>query len=103
MAHTKAAAARVINSISKMRPKGSSMSLESLEFWKNAFEIAGVFLLLLTFVAGAGVLWFGRQVNEIQAGQLRQFDKGLTDAKTELGKQQERAAKDDERASIIES
>lgn len=65
------------------------MSLGSLEFWKNAFEISGVILLLLTFFAGAGVLWFSRRVNEIQAEQLRQFDKGLTDAKTELGKQQD--------------
>lgn len=68
------------------------MSVESLEFWKNIFEIAGVVLLLLTFVAGAGVLWFSRKLNAVQAEQLRQFDKGLTDAKLELGKQLERAA-----------
>jgi hypothetical protein len=68
------------------------VSLESLESWKNGFEIAGVVLLLLTFFAGAGALLFSRKVNEVQAERLRQFDKGLTDAKTELGKQQERAA-----------
>lgn len=68
------------------------MSVESLEFWKNLFEITGVVLLLLTFIAGAGVLWFSRKLNDRQAAQLRQFDKDLTDAKTKLGEQQERAA-----------
>jgi hypothetical protein len=68
------------------------MSAESLEFWKNLFEIAGVVLLLLTFIAGASVLWFSRKLNDRQAAQLRQFDKDLTDAKTKLGEQQERAA-----------
>jgi hypothetical protein len=67
------------------------MSVESLEFWKNAFEIAGVVLLLLTFIAGAGVLGFSRKLNLVQADKVRQFDKGLTDAKIDLGKQQERA------------
>jgi hypothetical protein len=75
-----------------MRPKGSPVSPESLEWWKNAFEFIGVVLLLLTFIAGAGALWFSRRLNAVQAEQLRQFDKGLTEAKTELGKQQERAA-----------
>jgi hypothetical protein len=68
------------------------MSVESLEFWKNLFEIVGVVLLLLTFIAGAGVLWFSRKLNAVQAEQLKQFDKGLTDTKLELGRQQERAA-----------
>ena len=67
------------------------MSVDSLEFWKNLFEISGVILLLLTFIAGAGVLWFSRKLNAVQAGQLRQFDSDLTDAKAELVKQQERA------------
>jgi hypothetical protein len=49
-----------------MRPKGSSMSPESLEWWKNAFEITGVILLLLTFIAGAGVLWFSKKLNAFQ-------------------------------------
>jgi hypothetical protein len=68
------------------------MSVETLELWKNLFEIVGVVLLLLTFVAGAGVLWFSRKLNDRQAAQLRNFDKDLTDAKTKLGEQQERAA-----------
>ncbi|MDQ6760478.1 MAG: hypothetical protein M3Z32_11545, partial [Acidobacteriota bacterium] len=74
------------------------MSLEALESWKTSFEIAGVVLLLLTFIAGSGVLWFSRRVNAAQAAQLRQFDKGLTDAKTDLAIQQERAAIADARA-----
>lgn len=68
------------------------MSVESLEFWKNVFEITGVVLLLLTFFAGAGALWFSKKLNAAQAEQLRQFNKGLTDTSLELGKQQERAA-----------
>jgi hypothetical protein len=87
----------------KMRPRGLPMPVESLEFWKNLFEISGVVLLLLTFVAGAGVLWFSRRLNAIQAEQLRQFDKGLTDAKLELGRQQERAANADARVAGLEA
>lgn len=64
------------------------MSLESLEFWKNLFEVSGVVLLLLTFIAGAGVVGFSRKLNDRQGAQLRQFDKDLTDAKTKLGGQQ---------------
>ena len=65
----------------------------SLEEWKSIFEISGVILLFLTFLSGAGVLFTSTRINARQAEQLRQFEKGLTDAKTELGKQQERAAK----------
>jgi len=65
----------------------------SLEGWKAAFEIVGVILLGLTFLAGAGVLITSNRVNARQAERLRQFDQDLTGAKTELGKQQERAAK----------
>lgn len=68
------------------------MSLESLEWWKNGFEISGVILLLLTFIAGAGALWFGRQVNKAQTERLRQFDKGLTDAKERVAKAELRTA-----------
>ncbi len=74
------------------RVRGSFVSVESLEWWKNVFEISGVVLLLLTFIAGAGLFLFSRRLNAIQAEQLRQFDIDLTNAKTELGKQQERAA-----------
>ena len=78
------------------------MSVESLEFWKNLFEITGVVLLLLTFIAGAGVVGFSRKLNAVQAEQLLQFDKGLTDAKLELGKQQERASNADARVAGLE-
>ena len=66
----------------------------SLEYWKTAFEITGVILLGLTFLSGAGVLITSNRLNARQAERLRQFDKDLTEAKTELGKQQERAAKE---------
>lgn len=78
------------------------MSVESLEFWKGLFEIAGVVLLLLTFIFGAGALWFSRKLNAVQSEKLRQFDKGLTDAKLELGRQQERAASADARVAGLE-
>ena len=78
------------------------MSVESLEFWKDLFEISGVVLLLLTFIAGAGVLLFSRKLNSRQAAQLRQFDKDLTDAKTKLGEQQERAAAAEKALKVVD-
>jgi len=51
-----------------------------------------VILLFLTFIFGAGALYTATQLNALQDAQLRQFDKDLTGAKTELGNQQERAA-----------
>ncbi len=65
------------------------MSVEAL---KSFFDVGTVVLLFLTFAFGAGVLITGNVINSRQAKQLRQFDRDLTDAKTELGKQQERAA-----------
>jgi len=64
----------------------------SLETWKLFFEIGGVLLLFLTFVFGAGALFTSTQINERQAQQLRTFEKELTDAKTELKRQEVRAA-----------
>ena len=66
------------------------MTVEGL---KTVFDWIAVILVFLTFAAGVGVLITGNIINERQAEQIKQFDKGLTDAKTELGKQQERAAK----------
>lgn len=65
----------------------------SLEGWRTFFEIGGVTLIFITFVFAAGAVLTGRWINRIQAAELRKLDKQLTDAKTELGKQQERAAK----------
>ena len=76
------------------------MSVESL---KSFFDIAAVVLLFLTFLAGAGVLITGNVINERQAKQLRQFDGDMTKAKTELGKQQERAANADARVAGLET
>jgi hypothetical protein len=104
------------STISKARPRGSSVSPESLEWWKNAFEIGGVILLLLTFIAGAGVLWFSKRVNAVQAEQLRQFDERLTKAhadlqtataesvrrQTELEVEQRKTAEAQERATRVQ-
>jgi hypothetical protein len=64
----------------------------SLEEWKTTFELLGLVALLATFGFAFGAWYFSRAVNKVQAEQLRQFDKGLTEAKTELAKQQARAA-----------
>jgi hypothetical protein len=64
----------------------------SVEAWKTIFDIAAVVFVGLTFAAGAGAFIARDIINKRQAIQLRQFDKGLTDAKSELVTQQERAA-----------
>jgi hypothetical protein len=61
------------------------MSVEAL---KAFFDVGTVILLFLAFAFGAGVLITGNIINERQAEQIKQFDKGLTDAKTELAKSQ---------------
>jgi hypothetical protein len=60
----------------------------SAEWWNSTFELGGVILLFLTFAFGAGFVLTGKVIKGRQEAQLRQFDKDLTDAKTELGKQQ---------------
>ncbi|MBB5059182.1 hypothetical protein HDF16_003905 [Granulicella aggregans] len=75
------------------------MSVEGL---KSLFDIATVVLLGLTFFAGAGVLITGNIINKRQDGKLRQFDVDLTGAKTELAKQQERAAKAEASIALAE-
>ena len=65
----------------------------SIEVWKSLFDLAAVVLLFLTFLAGAGALYTGSIINSRQEAKLRQFDSDLTKAKTDLAKQQERAAK----------
>jgi hypothetical protein len=75
----------------------------SAESWKAFFDVGAVVLLFLTFAFGAGALWTGNIVNERQAAELRKFDTDITSAKTELLRQQERAAKADEKASEIEA
>lgn len=64
----------------------------SVELWKSIFDWSTVILIALTVVSGAGALITGDIINKRQDNRLHQFDRGLTDAKLELGKQQERAA-----------
>src|SRR5690348_5464939 len=76
------------------RCRHRSMKVRSMtaESWKTVFEIIGIVLLGLTFLDG-GMVWFlSRRVNQQQATELRAFQHDLTEAKTELGQQQERAA-----------
>src|SRR5882762_3986304 len=69
------------------------MYVMSLEAWKSFLEWGGIVLLAATVFFGAGALLVNSRLSALQAEKLRQFDKDLTDAKTDLGKQQERAAK----------
>lgn len=65
----------------------------SIELWKSIFDWAAVVLVGFTFIAGAGALITGRILSNRQNEKLREFSTNLTAAQTELGKQQERAAK----------
>src|SRR6266481_5049267 len=84
----------------KTRLRSLSMSVEAL---KSFFDVGTVILLFLTFTFGAGVLITGNIINSRQAAQLREFDRGLTSAKAELGKQQERAANADAAQQRVET
>jgi hypothetical protein len=74
----------------------------SIEVLKSIFDYAAVVLLGLTFLAGLGVLITGNVINARQARQLQQFDVDITKAKTDLGRQQERAANADARVAGLE-
>jgi len=74
----------------------------SVEFWKSIFDWATVILIALTVFTGAGALITGDIIGKRQESRLRQFDKELTEAKKELGEQQERAANADARVAGLE-
>jgi hypothetical protein len=74
----------------------------SVELWKTIFDWATVVLIALTVVSGAGALITGDIISKQQAAKLRQFNTDLTDAKTALGKQQERAATADAKVAELE-
>jgi hypothetical protein len=74
-----------------------------VEELKTIFDWAAVILLFLTFASGLGVLITGNIINKRQAVQLRDFDRGLTAAKIELGQQQVRAADADARVAGVET
>lgn len=71
----------------------------SVELWKSLFDWATVVLIALTVVSGAGALITGGIISKRQEAKLHQFDSDLTSAKTELVKQQERAASAEAKAS----
>lgn len=64
----------------------------SIEAWKLAFEIIALVAVGISVAAGAAALVLGNRINRAQTVQARTFDAELTTAKTELGKQQVRAA-----------
>jgi hypothetical protein len=68
------------------------MPSTSLEFWKAVFEYGGVLLLFFTFIFGGGLVITTTRLNHIQADELREFNRKLTEAQTGLAEQQERAA-----------
>jgi hypothetical protein len=84
----------------KIGSKALSMSVEGL---KSVFDVLTVVVLFLAFLFGAGVLITGNIINKRQAEQLRQFDKDVTEAKTELGKQQTRAAEADAKVAGLQT
>ncbi len=65
----------------------------SLELWKSIFDWLTVILIALTVFSGAGALITGDRISKKQEARLHDFETNLTDAKTVLGTQQERAAK----------
>ncbi len=73
-----------------------------MEWWKSFFEVGGVALLFLTFAFGAGFMLTSKKANERQAERLRKFDADITVAKSDLAKQQERAAKAEARVALAE-
>jgi hypothetical protein len=75
----------------------------SIEGVKSFFDVGAIILLFLTFAFGVGAYVTGNVINKRQAEQLRQFDKSLTYAKTELGRQQERTANADARVAGLEA
>jgi len=64
----------------------------SVEWWKSIFDWSAVIFIGGSFVTGAGALITGNIIAKRQESRLHKFDKDLTDARIELGKQQERAA-----------
>jgi hypothetical protein len=75
------------------------MTLETL---KTVFEVGGLVLILFTFLFGGGAWYTTRELNKQQEAQLRKFDRDLTEAKTELSRQQERAARAEEAQKHVE-
>jgi hypothetical protein len=65
------------------------MAVEGL---KTIFDWSALILGFLTIVAGVGILITGNIIGKRQEERLRHFNLDLTEAKTELGKQETRAA-----------
>jgi hypothetical protein len=69
------------------------MSSWSTETWKLGFEILGICAVAVSVICGAIALFLGNKINHAQAIELRQLNRGVADAQTELAKQQMRAAR----------
>jgi hypothetical protein len=79
------------------------MPLEWWETAKTVCEWTGVILLLLSFLSGFGALFASRKIDTAQKARLGQFDQDLTTAKTELAKQQQRAAQAESELSELQT
>ena len=66
---------------------------DSPEGWKRFCEIGGLFALAATLIFAGGAWLNSNTISARDAEQKLEFDKALTEAKTALGKQHERAAK----------
>jgi hypothetical protein len=83
--------ATIISVTSKMRPKAWSMSLEG---FKSFCEIAGVVVLFLAFLFGAGALWSANRLNAIQ-------DKALKELKWKVSENEKDAAQLKRDAAVL--
>lgn len=61
-------------------------ALSSIQWWNTFWQVAGVALVALTFIAGLGAVLTGRWLNQEQGQQLLKLE-------TKLGEQRERTAK----------
>jgi hypothetical protein len=77
--------AKITSPITRIR----SMTLSD---WYSLFQVLSVVLLFLTFAVGTGAVLTGIRLNKEQGRKLLLFEEQLTTAKTDLAKQQERAA-----------
>jgi hypothetical protein len=85
IANKSARQAKITSPITRIR----SMTLSD---WYSLFQVSSVVLLFLTFAVGTGAVLTGIWLNKEQGRKLLLFEEQLTAAKTDLAKQQERAA-----------
>jgi hypothetical protein len=73
----------------------------SVEAWKSIADWATIVFIAFTVVSGSAALILGDRINEKQTEQLLKFDRDLTDARTKLGEQQQRAAEAEKQLELV--